>query len=101
MSDEAVAAQNPQLLRTETRETLQNLGVAETPPPLDYNYPDVGHITDPVFPEEYTIETATGLVPEKTLEQVRSRTRTSVANEAHAPHLEALSEDLEKAPEPT
>lgn len=101
---ETVPAHNSQLLRTETRETLQSLGVSETSPPLDYNYPDVGRVTDPVFPEEYTIETATGLVPEQTLEQVRSRThtgtRTSAVTGTQAPDHAAFSGNLEKAPEP-
>lgn len=101
---ETVPAHNSQLLRTETRETLQSLGVSETSPPLDYNYPDVGRVTDPVFPEEYTIETATGLVPEQTLEQVRSRThtgtRTSAVTGTQTPDHAAFSGNLEKAPEP-
>ncbi|KAJ5474773.1 Major facilitator superfamily domaingeneral substrate transporter [Penicillium sp. IBT 31633x] len=70
------------LSRTETVETLESLGVSESPPPVDYNYPDVGRYNDPLFPEEYTIETGTGLVPERTLEQVRSRRRSSIASQA-------------------
>lgn len=101
-SQEAALAQSSQLLRTETCETLQSLGVSESPPPLDYNYPDVGRVTDPVFPEEYTIETGTGLVPERTLEQVRSRTLTPVAAPAQLPgQHETSSGDPEKASEPT
>jgi multidrug resistance protein len=65
------------LLRTETRQSLYNLGISETAPHVDVNYPDVGREQDPVFPEEYTLETATGLVPEQELEQIR--TRASVA----------------------
>ncbi|KAL4786423.1 major facilitator superfamily domain-containing protein [Aspergillus varians] len=61
------------LVRSETRETLHELGVSERPPRLDYNYPDVGRTEDPVFPEEYVLETRTGLVPERTIEQIRSR----------------------------
>ncbi|KAJ5382965.1 hypothetical protein N7517_000876 [Penicillium concentricum] len=65
------------LSMVETNESLRNLGITETPPRLDVNYPVIGHDTDPVFPEEYTVETSTGLVPEKTLEQIRSRPSTS------------------------
>lgn len=61
------------LVRAETRESLYNLGISETPPPLDYNYPDVGRQDEPVFPEEYVLETNTGLVPQKTLEEIRSQ----------------------------
>ena len=60
------------LQRTETVETLHDLGVSERPPPLDPNYPDVGREENPVFPEEYTLETETGLVPEVTLEKIRT-----------------------------
>ncbi|EXJ82004.1 hypothetical protein A1O1_08072 [Capronia coronata CBS 617.96] len=67
---------NLRLQRTETRETLQELGVSETPPAPDVNYPELGRAENPVFPEEYTLETATGLVPARTLEQVRSRVST-------------------------
>ncbi|GLI76397.1 spermine transporter [Penicillium ochrochloron] len=65
------------LTRAETRETLRNAGISEHPVPLDYNYPEVGRTENPLFPEEYVIETSTGLVPQATLEQVRSRASTS------------------------
>jgi hypothetical protein len=61
-------------LRTETFETLANLGVSENAPPLWFNYAEVDRETEPVFPEEYTLETVTGLVPEEAVKQVRSRT---------------------------
>lgn len=60
------------LTMAETQESLRKRGIAETPRPLDYNYPTIGHDSDPVFPEEYTVETSTGLVPQRTLEQIRS-----------------------------
>jgi len=63
---------NLRLYKTETRATLQNIGVSENPPPIDVNYPEVGRTGQPLFPEEYTIETVTGLVPQRTLEQIRS-----------------------------
>ncbi|KAJ6160684.1 hypothetical protein N7470_004080 [Penicillium chermesinum] len=43
------------------------------PPRLDYNYPDVGREDEPEFPDEYNVETSTGLVPQTALEQLRSR----------------------------
>jgi hypothetical protein len=60
------------LERTETCESLRIRGVSENPPPLDVNYLVFGREAEPVFPEEYVIETNTGLVPERTLEQIRS-----------------------------
>ncbi|KAJ5601977.1 hypothetical protein N7510_011511 [Penicillium lagena] len=65
------------LARVETVETLRNVGITETPPPLDPNYPDVGRQDNPMFPEEYVIETSTGLVPQATLEQMRPRASSS------------------------
>ncbi|KIN07150.1 hypothetical protein OIDMADRAFT_139791 [Oidiodendron maius Zn] len=67
------ADRSRQLLRRETRESLAGVGLSETPPPLDFNYPEVGLETEPEFPEEYTLETATGLVPEELIREVRSR----------------------------
>jgi len=67
---------NLQLRRTETRATLQELGVSEIPPELEPNYPELNRPEHPVFPEEYTLETATGLVPQQTLEQIRTRAST-------------------------
>ncbi|RAH51503.1 MFS transporter [Aspergillus brunneoviolaceus CBS 621.78] len=83
------ASEQPHLLRTETRESLTNRGISPSPPPVDYNYPDVGRPADPVFPEEYTIETSTGLVPKRTLEQIRSR-------QDRQPSSSSSSSDLEK-----
>ena len=86
---------NLQLHRTETLQTLYDLGVSENSPRLDINYPEVGRQEDPLFPEEYTLETATGLVPQKTLEQLRSR--TSVATSRRRRRLSFASEqNLEK-----
>ena len=70
---QGTADRSRQLLRRETRESLAGVGLSETPPPLDFNYPEVGLETEPEFPEEYTLETATGLVPEEVIRQVRSR----------------------------
>ncbi|KAL3482114.1 major facilitator superfamily domain-containing protein [Aspergillus californicus] len=61
------------LVRSETRRSLNEVGLTATTPRLDYNYPDVGRPKSPIFPEEYVLETRTGLVPEEVLEQIRSR----------------------------
>ncbi|OJZ80266.1 hypothetical protein ASPFODRAFT_53633 [Aspergillus luchuensis CBS 106.47] len=64
------------LVRSETRESLNDVGVTDRTPRLDYNYPDIGRPASPIFPEEYVLETRTGLVPERTLEQIRTRPST-------------------------
>jgi multidrug resistance protein len=102
-SSESSQASNEQqdadrLARSETRQTLAELGVTEVIPPVDYNYPDIGRETDPVFPEEYTLETATGFVPEGALEQIRSR--VSVATSRRGASRHENSDDLEKAAQP-
>jgi multidrug resistance protein len=61
------------LQRVETQRTLRELGVSKVLPAIDSNYPEVGRLESPVFPEEYTLETATGLVPELSLERIRSK----------------------------
>jgi multidrug resistance protein len=71
------------------------LGVSENSPRLNINYPEVGRQKNPLFPEKYTLETATGLVPQKTLKQLRSR--TSVATSRRSRRLSfASNQDLEK-----
>jgi len=89
------------LLRTETRQSLYNLGVSENAPPLDYNYPEVGLVTEPVFPEEYTLETSTGLVPEEAIEQIRSRTSRATTRRRRNSTYTATKEDLERGSEPS
>lgn len=92
------------LTRSETRQTLASLGVAEAIPPLDFNFPDVGREDDPIFPEEYTLETATGFVPEGALQQIRtratlrSRTHEAAARRKSLGRAETEAE-LEKAAE--
>lgn len=88
------------LLRTETRQTLHNLGITEEAPPVDINYPEVGREEEPVFPEEYTLETATGLVPEEALTQIRTRLSVATTRHRRPSRITSLPEtDLEKAPE--
>ncbi|KAK5790833.1 hypothetical protein VI817_008120 [Penicillium citrinum] len=63
-----------QLVPTETPETLHECGFSTNPPDIGINYPEVGRPEDPVFPEEYIVETQTGLVPAETLQSVRPLT---------------------------
>lgn len=88
------------LLRSETRQSLRNLGLSETSPITDINYPEIGRSPETVFPEEYTLETSTGLVPEAVLREIRSRS-SAVSTGRRRPGLNAKpDEDLEKADEP-
>lgn len=90
-----------QLLRVETQQSLYDLGVSETPAPLDVNYPQVGRQTDPVFPEEYTLETSTGLVPEEALEKIRSEASARTTRRRPPSQHSIAEEDLEKGAEPS
>lgn len=82
------------LSMAETQESLRNRGIAETPQALDYNYPAIGHDKDPVFPEEYTVETSTGLVPQRTLEQIRSH--GSISSTKIGTPTNEVNADIEK-----
>ncbi|KAH8682698.1 major facilitator superfamily domain-containing protein [Xylariales sp. PMI_506] len=90
------------LARVETITSLQDLGLTEVPAPLDYNFSQVVADHNPVFPEEYTLETATGFVPEQVIEQIRSR--ETIHNQPHQDPERTdgeSSSDLEKgAPAP-
>ncbi|OWB54484.1 hypothetical protein B5S28_g331 [[Candida] boidinii] len=62
--------------RTETTKSLQTKGLTGQISHLDVNRPQT--VANPIFPEEYTMETETGLVPVQTLHELgRSKTRTS------------------------
>ncbi|KAJ5287346.1 hypothetical protein N7478_003032 [Penicillium angulare] len=80
------------MFNAETKESLRNAGITETPPPIDYNYADIENRANLEFPEEYVVETETGIVPQATLEQIRSR-ESSVT---HTPSNG--QEDIEKGP---
>ena len=85
--------QNLNMARVETAETLRDVGIAENPPRLDFNYPEIGRQDNPEFPEEYCVETATGLVPQSTLEQIRSPAYTTATTPRHD------EVEIEKGPE--
>lgn len=87
-------AQEGNLARVETRETLRNAGISEKPPQMDFNYPDLGRKENPIFPDEYVVETSTGIVPQATLEQIRSR---ASASSTQTPTNEQPT-DVEKGP---
>lgn len=71
------------LSRHETAETLQTMGMAKGTPLPDVVAPT--YAADPVFPEEYTMETPSGVVPLAQLESL-GRTVTSVSKKGEKPH---------------
>ncbi|CUM67654.1 uncharacterized protein PRCAT00005355001 [Priceomyces carsonii] len=74
------------LSRTETAKSLKELGLTELTKlgPVARNIV-APPVQDPIFPEEYTLETETGLVPVKTLQSLgrvrSSRSRLSEEDE--------------------
>lgn len=80
--------------RTETAKSLHDLGMGSTAPMPDVTAPPV---RNPVFPEEYTLETETGLVPVQTLASLgRVRTVVSTLSEREADDkLEKLDPEIE------
>ncbi|WLF76621.1 spermine transporter [Lodderomyces elongisporus] len=58
---------NLKLHKTETEKSLRELGIRKDVPQQDLNQAPV---SDPIFPEEYVLETETGLVKAKTLESL-------------------------------
>ncbi|KAM3160439.1 putative Polyamine transporter 3 [Lachancea thermotolerans] len=86
----AVGSDRLRLVPTETVKSLQDMGVTPEAPLPDVNAPTTGAGGAAIFPEEYTLETATGLVPVATLQSLGrtqsavSRTRTRVMREGAA-----------------
>ncbi|ODV64318.1 MFS transporter [Ascoidea rubescens DSM 1968] len=81
------------LMKTETVKTLAQIGVTSITPVPDVNAPT--SLRNPIFPEEYTLETETGLVPVVTLTSIGrinvnqlnkniSRTRTGTRARANS-----------------
>ncbi|KAI0464704.1 spermine transporter [Komagataella kurtzmanii] len=60
--------QSLKMVRTETKKSLKDLGVSDELPTLDPNRPIA--VENPIFPEEYYLETETGLVPVATLQDL-------------------------------
>ncbi|GMM47094.1 spermine transporter [Pichia kluyveri] len=67
-------AESLKMVRTETAKSLKNLGLNKVISIADPIRPS--NINNPIFPEEYTLETSTGLVPVETLHEIgRSRSK--------------------------
>lgn len=58
--------------KSETAQSLHDLGVSSAKPVPDVNFPTLRSHEQVEFPEEYTLETQTGLVPVTSLRQVRT-----------------------------
>lgn len=65
---------NPKVPRSQDSGKTARESLPGTPKTTEDNYPDYGRQTDPVFPEEYALKTETGLIPERALEQIQTRT---------------------------
>ncbi|GMG40340.1 unnamed protein product [Ambrosiozyma monospora] len=76
MSSTLSRASSLKMVRTETVKSMKSKGLQRQITQLDVNRPQA--VANPIFPEEYTLETETGLVPVKTLHQIgRTQTNTS------------------------
>lgn len=73
--------------KTETYESLYGKGIEGQTPKADVNYPHNVH--DPIFPEEFTMETDTGLVKVETLQSLGRRTTNRRTSDCRA----SLSDD--------
>ncbi|KAG7896533.1 hypothetical protein KL905_004515 [Ogataea polymorpha] len=63
------------VIKTETVKSLRERGLSREVSAVDVNRPQ--NVENPVFPEEYTLETQTGLVPVATLQDIgRARSQT-------------------------
>jgi len=73
---------NVRLVPTETVKSLHEMGVQSDVPIPDVNAPQ--NVRNPIFPEEYTLETSTGLVPVSTLQSLgRTGSQISKTRTAH------------------
>ncbi|KAJ5215965.1 major facilitator superfamily domain-containing protein [Penicillium cinerascens] len=72
---------DPMSSEPEPRDGPRDAEIPANAPRLDYNYPDLGRSESPIFPDEYVVETSTGLVPQTTLERVRTRPSISTDTE--------------------
>lgn len=68
---------NLKITRTETAKSMHDLGISSEVPTPEINAPPV---EDPIFPEEYQLETETGLVPVQTLMSLGRTKSISSAN---------------------
>ncbi|CDK27458.1 unnamed protein product [Kuraishia capsulata CBS 1993] len=94
--------QSLRVIRTETARSLREMGISQTFATVDPNRPAA--LENPIFPEEYTLETPTGLVPVSTLNDIgrtseavsRQRTRALSHGSADNRESDTTSDSLEK-----
>jgi MFS family permease len=87
----ATYGNNLNLTRTETVKSLQEVGLSKDIPTPSVVAPPV---ENPIFPEEYTLETATGLVKVQTLQslgRVKTRTEKDEKEEEFDPETEFVT----------
>lgn len=84
-----------QKVETETADTLRKRLSRKVTLPNTLNYPEVGNNYSPIFPENYTIETRTGLVPIQSLHGLgRSTTNVSLPSSTGAGGLLRRTETI-------
>nr|QFR37083.1 MFS transporter [Cyberlindnera americana] len=82
LSRVATSTNTMRLVPTETAKSLQEMGVQSQPPLPDVNAPQ--NVKNAIFPEEYTLETPTGLVPVSTLQNLgRTSSRSAQLIRTH------------------
>lgn len=79
------------LTKTETVATLHQLGLEKTPTATGPEFASVP-VQNPIFPEEYTLETETGLVPVKTLQSL-GRAKSHISEEGSLSFRESGEKD--------
>lgn len=85
---------NLRLVPTETAKSLQDMGLTSEVPIPDFNAPTTSLGKNAIFPEEYTLETSTGLVPVATLHSIgRTPTALSRTRTRQMERLDVSSED--------
>lgn len=91
------------LIKTETAKSLRSAGLGSEPEVPDVNAPQT--LVNPIFPEEYTLETETGLVPVATLHDIgRTNLRLQKTRTAHLSRkatTEEIPEELDEAKKST
>ncbi|CDR36937.1 CYFA0S01e05732g1_1 [Cyberlindnera fabianii] len=86
---------NVRLVPTETAKSLQEMGVQSEPPIPDVNAPQ--NVKNAIFPEEYTLETPTGLVPVATLQEMgRSQSRTAQLTRTRTNRDSSIGDDTNR-----
>lgn len=88
---------NLEKVETETAATLRTRLSRKATLPNTINYPEVGNNYTPIFPENYTLETRTGLVPLQSLHNIgRTTTNASFGAESDASQFGAGSGVLKR-----